>query len=151
VAEYQKKRVLFGAIGTADRVCVCIKELAVKLPTSPELFVLVPNEQSVAKFQKAAVKVLTAPLRQWAYLTWRSNPANSPNAMPATSNGWLTADLVTQFETWVDGRSARKLKHHLDGGQSVMFVQVSNAAQEAGAYRIVSRYCDGVQLQDLPA
>jgi hypothetical protein len=151
VGEYRKRRVTVSAVEAVDALCACINELSGKLSVSPNLFVLVLDDDVVAKFHKTVSIALSEAVRKRVCLVSRRRQKRSANGIQDTSDRWLTTDLVRNFETWMDRRSARRVHDHLDAGQCIIFVQVSNNNEESDVYRIVERFCVGsVQQHDLP-
>jgi len=143
--------VAVSAVETADAASSCICELSAKLPVVPNLFVLVPDDDLAAELHKAVSTALPEPVRKRVCVAKRNHSQSSNKMTQGTSDGWLTPDLVVNFENWMDRRSSGVLLDHLDAGQCIVFVQVSNADQETHAYRTVDRHCVGsVQLHDLP-
>lgn len=151
MGEYRKRRVTVSAVEAVDALCACINELSKKLSFSSNLFVLVSDDDTVAKFHKTVSTALSDAVQKWVRLVCRKQQLRSANGLQDTSDRWLTTDLVMHFETWMDRRSAGRLHDHLVAGQCIIFVQVNNDNEASNVYRIVDRFCVGsVQLHDLP-
>ncbi len=149
--EYRKPRATVGAVDIADATNACLSELSVKLPAVPNLFVLVPDDHVAARFHKVVSAALPETVGRRVRLVNRNEPQPSIESQQDPCDGRLTPDLVMHFETWMDRGSSGVVQEHLDAGQCIVFVQVSNSEEETGAYRIIGRYCAGsVQLHDLP-
>ena len=152
MGEYRKPRVAVCAVEPADAARSCICELSEKLPTAPDLFVLVSDDGVVTNFDKLVSRSLPEPVRGRMRLVSQDGTEGSGGNSLGTSDGQLTADSVMDFSTWMDQRSAGELQDHLDAGQCIIFVRVTDADEESRAYRTFDRFCLGnVQMHDLPA
>lgn len=70
---------------------------------------------------------------------------------PVSTERLLESETVTNYALWLDQRSTRQLDELLAAGNSLLFVQISNASQEADAFNSLSHHCTGaVRLHDLP-
>lgn len=151
VGEYRKSRVTVGAVEVGDASHACLGELLARLPAVPNLFVLVPGDVVAASVHNIVPAALAKTADKRVRLVNQNQSEASLEAKQAPCDGRLTPDLVRHVEAWMDRRSSRAVQDHLDAGQCIVFVQVSNSEEETSAYRIVGRYCaGGVQLHDLP-
>ena len=151
MGEYRKSRVTVGAVEVGDASNACLSELLTRLPAVPNLFVLLPGDVVAAGVCNIVPAALGETADKRVRLINQNQSQPSPEAKPNPCDGRLTPDLVRHFEAWMDRGLSGAVQDHLDAGQCIVFVQVSNSEEETGAYRIVGRYCaGGVQLHDIP-
>lgn len=153
--EYRKPRVAIGAFESSSALCRCIMELVAKNPAALALFVLAPGETERAELEKICVMRLSAPVRKRVIFIAAgmegSNSQGRQKIAPGSTDKMLGPDTISDYAQWLDQRSVRHLQDVLVAGNHLLFVEISNASQEADAFDCLSRHCTGaVRLHDLP-
>ncbi|NNJ73905.1 MAG: hypothetical protein HKP56_01975 [Anderseniella sp.] len=137
MSEYIRKRLAIGAMPSSQDVCNSVRKLSTEFPDVPPVYILFNGPQERKVFEAMSEKHLQPQVRSWVCALENGDGRRKDETTPVATHGWLNAQDILEFQSWMDQRLASPLAETLTQNRSLIFLQFSRSSQEAFAYGVL--------------